>query len=109
MEKGVGAMAIVEVTIIPLGTGSGSVSEYVADVHRILEAAEENIKFQMTPMSTIIEGDLHDILEVVKRMHEHPFTKGAPRVSTSIRIDERRDKPSSMEQKMQSVRNKLKK
>jgi uncharacterized protein (TIGR00106 family) len=101
-------VAIVEVTIIPLGTGSASVSEYVADVHRVLEAAEENITFQMTPMSTIIEGDLGDILEVVKRMHEHPFSKGVPRVSTSIRIDERRDKPSSMEQKIQSVQAKLK-
>jgi uncharacterized protein (TIGR00106 family) len=102
-------MAIVEVTIIPLGTASPSASEYVADVHRVLETAEENIKFQMTPMSTIIEGDLSDILEVVKRMHEQPFMKGAQRVSTSIRIDERRDKASSMEQKMKSVQEKLQK
>ena len=28
---------------------------------------------------------------------------GAARVSTSIKIDDRRDKPASMEQKMQSV------
>jgi uncharacterized protein (TIGR00106 family) len=100
-------MAIVEVTIVPLGTGSPSVSRYVAEVHKVLEQASEPVKFQLTPMSTIIEGDLDDLLAVVRRMHEVPFAKGAQRVSTSIRIDERRDKPASMDQKLQSVREKL--
>ena len=100
-------MAIVEVTILPLGTGSPSVSEYIADIQRILESAEESIKYQLTPMATIIEGNLNDILTMVKRMHEHPFTKGALRVNTIIRIDERRDKVSSMDQKMNSVHEKL--
>lgn len=100
-------MAIVEVTIIPIGTPTPSVSEYVADVQQVLETAEENIKFQLNPMATIIEGELSDILEVVKRMHENPFSKGILRVNTIIRIDERRDKPSSMEQKMKAVQEKL--
>ncbi|MEW9671574.1 MTH1187 family thiamine-binding protein [Ammoniphilus sp. 3BR4] len=100
-------MAIVEVTILPLGTGSPSVSEYIADVQRILESVEEPIKYQLTPMATIIEGELNDILSVVKRMHEHPFNKGALRVNTIIRIDERRDKASSMDQKMKSIQEKL--
>ncbi len=100
-------MAIVEVTIIPIGTPTPSVSEYVADVQQVLETAEENIKFQLNPMATIIEGELSDILEVIKRMHEHPFSKGILRVNTIIRIDERRDKPSSMEQKMKAVQEKL--
>jgi len=30
-------MAIVEVTIVPLGTGSTSISNYVADCHRVLK------------------------------------------------------------------------
>lgn len=100
-------MAIVEVTIVPLGTGSPSVSHYVAEVHKVLEQAPEEIKFQLTPMSTIIEGDLNDLLAVIRRMHEVPFGKGAERVSTSIRIDDRRDKASSMESKLKSVREKL--
>ncbi|WP_047154113.1 MTH1187 family thiamine-binding protein [Aneurinibacillus tyrosinisolvens] len=100
-------MAIVEVTIVPIGTGSPGVSEYVADVHRILEQAAEPVSYQMTPMSTIIEGDLDDILAVIRRMHERPFEKGALRVSTSIKIDERRDKAASMKQKLESVNEKL--
>ncbi|MNP09593.1 hypothetical protein D3C76_1017050 [compost metagenome] len=100
-------MAIVEVTIVPLGTGSPSVSHYVAEVHKVLEQAEEQVKFQLTPMSTIIEGDLDELLSVVRRMHEVPFLKGAVRVNTTIRIDDRRDKAATMESKLQSVRDKL--
>jgi uncharacterized protein (TIGR00106 family) len=101
-------VAIVELTIVPLGTGTPSVSAYVAKVHKVLEEAPEDVKFQMTPMSTIVEGDLDDLFKVIRRMHEIPFKNGAERVSTSIKIDDRRDIQASMEQKMRSVDEKLK-
>ncbi|MFD2331890.1 MTH1187 family thiamine-binding protein [Cohnella sp. GCM10020058] len=100
-------MAIVQVTIVPIGTGSTSVSAYVAEVERILRLAPERIEHQMTPMSTIIEGELEDVLAVVRRMHETPFNHGAQRVSTSITIDDRRDKQGTMAQKMEAVADKL--
>ncbi|GLI09363.1 UPF0045 protein YqgV [Paenibacillus tyrfis] len=100
-------MAIVEVTVIPIGTETTSLSRYVADLHRLLEQAPEPIQFQMTPMSTIIEGELQDLFQVLRRLHEAPFQHGAQRVSTSIKIDDRRDKITSMEQKLRSVRDKL--
>ena len=99
-------MAIVEVTITPLGTGSTSISSYVAGCHKILEA-EEGISYRLTPMSTILEGDLEDLLRVIRRMHETPFESGALRVSTLIKIDDRRDKDASMDQKVSSVEKKL--
>ncbi|GIO16058.1 hypothetical protein J19TS2_56130 [Cohnella xylanilytica] len=101
-------MAIVQVTIVPLGTGTPSVGEYVAAVQRTLEQAPEKVKWQLTPMSTIIEGDLDELLAVVRRLHEVPFASGALRVSTSITIDDRRDKIGSMQQKLDSVAEKLK-
>ncbi|TVY10324.1 MTH1187 family thiamine-binding protein [Paenibacillus cremeus] len=100
-------MAIVEVTVIPIGTETTSLSHYVADLHRLLEDAPEPIHFEMTSMSTIIEGELEDLLQVIRRLHEAPFSQGAQRVSTSIKIDDRRDKPASMEQKLRSVQDKL--
>lgn len=100
-------MAIVEVTVIPIGTGTTSLSNYVADLHRLLADAPESIRFEMTSMSTIIEGELGDLLQVIRRLHEAPFAHGAGRVSTSIKIDDRRDKVASMEQKLRSVREKL--
>ncbi len=46
-------------------------------------------------------------LPVGRRMHEQPFAEGAVRVSTSIKIDDRRDKASSIEGKVRSVKEKL--
>jgi uncharacterized protein YqgV (UPF0045/DUF77 family) len=40
-------------------------------------------------------------------MHDHPFSQGVMRVSTSIRIDDRRDKKGTIEGKIRSVREKL--
>lgn len=101
-------MAIVEATITPIGTGTTSVSSYVADCHKILEN-ESRIKYQLTPMGTIFEGDMDVILEIIRKMHEVPFDNGAMRVSTLIKIDDRRDKVGTMEQKLKSVETKLNK
>src|SRR5512140_1936276 len=65
-----GAMAIVFLTITPLGTGTPSVSRYVAGCERILR--ESGLKHELTAMGTIIEGDLDAILAVVRKMHESP-------------------------------------
>ena len=98
---------IVSVTVVPLGTGSPSLSSYVANVEKILRK-NTNIKSQLTPMSTILEGELDEILAVIRDMHEEPFKNGALRVSTRIGIDDRRDKAASMRKKLESVESKLK-
>ena len=97
--------SIVQVTIVPLGTGSTSLSQYVADVEKVLEKYSD-LNHQLTPMSTIIEGDLNRILEAVREMHEVPFRNGAQRVSTKISIDDRRDKEASMDAKIAAVKSK---
>jgi len=99
-------MAVAFLTITPLGTATTSLSSYVAGVERILQGT--SLTHQLTAMGTIIEGEVDEILAVVRRMHEHPFTQGALRVSTSLRIDDRRDRPHSIAGKMRSVEEKLK-
>jgi len=101
-------MAIVEVSVVPLGTGSTSLSEYVAQCQQVLEN-EPGIDYQLTPMATVIEGDLDQILKVVRKMHEVPYDKGAQRVVTTIKIDDRRDLDASMEQKISAVKQKMEK
>ena len=98
---------VAQVTIVPLGTGSTSLSAYVAGVEKVL-AKFKNIKTMLTPMATILEGDLDEILTAVREMHEMPFQNGALRVSTRIGIDDRRDNPLTMEGKLESVRSKMK-
>ncbi|MBN8208262.1 MTH1187 family thiamine-binding protein [Bacillus sp. NTK071] len=100
-------MAIVDVTVIPIGTESPSVSKYVADVQKILDSYTDRISYRLTPMSTLIEGDLQDLLEVVQAIHEAPFQAGIERVATNIRIDDRRDKKVKMDDKLDSVKKHL--
>jgi len=104
-------MAIVDVTVIPIGTQTPSVSEYVAAIQGILQEykREGKIDYQLTPMNTIIEGELSTLFEVIQAIHEAPFQQGIERVATSIRIDDRRDKQRKMADKLKSVEEKLKK
>ena len=99
-------MAIAEVSIIPLGTKTPSLSKFIARALKALPE-EKNIKYQLTSMGTIIEGDLADILRVVRNMHEAAFGDGVMRVVTTIKIDDRRDKPLTMRGKVESVQKKL--
>jgi len=98
-------MAMAEVSIVPLGINKVGVSEYVAGA--IQELKKSGLKFQLTPMGTIIEGDLEEVMAVIIRMHETPFQKGVKRVYTTIKLDDRRDKDSSMGYKVKSVEEKL--
>ena len=97
-------MAVVEVSILPLGTGTPSMSRYVADVLKVLK--ESNLKYELTAMGTIIEGDLDEVLKWIRKMHEVPFKEGAKRVVTTIEIDDRRDKELTIEGKVKAVESK---
>ena len=96
-------MAMVEVSIIPLGMGSPSVSQYVAQAVKVLQG-EKDIKYELTAMGTIIEGDLEQLLTLVGKMHKVVFDTGVMRVVTMVKIDERRDKISSVSSKMESLK-----
>lgn len=100
-------MVIAELTIVPLGTASTSLSDYVAGCHKILKD-QDKVDYRLTPMGTILEGKLDDIFEITKKMHEVPFENDALRVTTSLKIDDRRDKEAAMNKKIDSVEKKLK-
>ncbi|MBT2754741.1 MTH1187 family thiamine-binding protein [Mesobacillus foraminis] len=102
-------MAIADITVIPIGTESPSVSTYVAEIQKILATFEKQgrIRFQLTPMNTIIEGELPVLFEVIQAMHEAPFSQGILRVATNIRIDDRRDVTRKMEDKVAKVKSLL--
>ena len=99
-------MAMIDISVVPVGTQSPSVSQYVAGAVKIVQN-EPGIKYRLTPMNTVIEGDLEQLLNLAKRMHESAFNAGVARVVTTIRIDDRHDKPLTMDGKIESVRKKL--
>jgi uncharacterized protein (TIGR00106 family) len=99
-------MAVCSVSVVPIGTGSTSVSPYVVRCHEVLRDAE-GVKYQLTPMATILEGELDRIFEIIADLHRVPFESGAKRVLTTVIIDDRADKPLTMTGKVESVKRKL--
>jgi uncharacterized protein (TIGR00106 family) len=94
-------MAIAEISIVPIGTTSTSLSSSVAACLEVLEGS--GLTYEVHGMGTIIEGDLKDLFETILEMHEVPFEAGALRVVTTIKIDDRRDKKTSAKSKVNAV------
>jgi uncharacterized protein (TIGR00106 family) len=74
----------------------------VAEALSVLRS-QDRVRYQLGPMFTTLEGDLREILDLVVRMQEAVFAKGAVRVGTVIKIDERRDRTVRMEDKVRRV------
>jgi uncharacterized protein (TIGR00106 family) len=99
-------MVVVEVSVIPIGTKTPSASAYVAKAIKTL-MQQRDVKYQLTAMGTLLEGELGKVLDAAKRMHESVFSEEVKRVVTRITIDDRRDKALTMDYKVQSVMKKL--
>ena len=96
-----GKRVIVQFTTAPVGEGV-SVSRFVAEALKEVEGS--GLRFQLTPMATILEAEsLHEAVEVILRAHEAVFRAGAERVLTDIKVDDRRDEPRRMEDKVEKV------
>ena len=95
-----------ELNIIVLWTGSTSMSSHISDAIRTIEKL--GIRYQLTPMGTIIEvSSIDDVFGVVKAVHEILIKKGIKRIVYHITIDDRRDAPKRMEEKVESVKSKI--
>jgi uncharacterized protein (TIGR00106 family) len=102
---GVMALALLEISVVPVGTESSSFSSVVTEACR--EAKRNGIKFDVTATSTVMEGDLPALMHVAQQMHQAAFQAGTQRVVTNISIDERRDKDLKIEESIGTVRAEL--
>ena len=100
-------MATADLTVIALGRPDASASAYVAEIQRRL-AAQNRVGYRMHAMGTSLEGPTADILELVGELHAVPFDQGVPRVYTVLKLDERRDKEQTLDDKVASVERLLK-
>jgi uncharacterized protein (TIGR00106 family) len=99
-------MAIMEISVIPIGTAGPSVSQFVAECVKIVD--QQGLRYEVTSMGTEVEGNVEELLNLAAHMHRAPFSKGVQRVVTTIKIDERRDKESKITGKRQAVLTRLK-
>ena len=96
--------AIVDLCVVPLGVGV-SVSEYVVACERVLK--EAGLESRLHSYGTNIEGEWDAVFAAIKKCHETVHAMGAPRISTVIKVGTRTDRDQTMDDKVRSVRDKL--
>ena len=95
---------IADIAIIPFGVGV-SLSKYIAVCERVL--IEAGLEPNLHANGTNVEGEWDVVFTALKGCHEILHEMGAPRVSTNMRIGTRIDRPQSMQDKIDSVKQKL--
>lgn len=93
-------MALLQLTMIPVGTGV-SVGDYVVEIQKGLERL--GATFRLNDMGTVIEGEPGELFRILAEIYETPFEQGAVRVVSQIVIDDRRDKEIHIGDKILSV------
>ncbi len=88
-----------EVSIFPIGEGV-SLSKWVGRCLKIIDGS--GLRYQLNPMGTVIEGDYDDVMEVIRKCHM-AVLEDTERVSTYIKIDDRKGVKEAMLKKVQSV------
>ena len=95
--------AVAEISVLPVGTGEPTVREYVRAVYQLIR--ESGLKHELTAMGTLVEGRVEDLFALARRVHDACFEAagGTARVVTSLRIDERRGEPLTLDGKVRGV------
>jgi uncharacterized protein (TIGR00106 family) len=94
-------MVIAEVSVSVLGEGP-SIGRFVRIA--VKELKKSGLKTISGPNCTSVEAsNIEDILNAVKAAHLAVVEAGAKRVVTNLKIDDRRDKPATMETKIKAV------
>jgi uncharacterized protein (TIGR00106 family) len=97
-----------EISIVPIGTSDTSISKEIAAAYNAIRNLTNLKKVTLTPMSTQIESDkLDDIFQAIHVAHKSVKSVGTKRVISTIRIDERLDKPNVLDDKVRSVETKV--
>jgi uncharacterized protein (TIGR00106 family) len=81
-----------ELRVTPVGYGPAPVS-HVAAVLRILERSP--LSYQVHPMGTTLEGEIEQILDVVRQCHK-ALREKAPRVLIELSLDDRQVEEGEM-------------
>ena len=96
-------MVLLDFSMTPLGKDE-SLSPYVARCVEIVAAS--GLDYRLHSMGTIIEGELDQVLDVVRRCFK-ALEQDCHRISCSIKIDYRQGPGSRLESKVKSVQSLL--
>ncbi|MBI4341770.1 MAG: MTH1187 family thiamine-binding protein [Candidatus Omnitrophica bacterium] len=97
---------LAELEIVPIGTNSVSLSSVLAEVARLID--KSGLDYRVGAMGTVVEGEWDRVMVLAKQCHQ-AVLGSTGRVMTTIRIDDRKDKPGTgrITQKVQSLETKV--
>ena len=97
---------LAEFAIVPIGTKSASLSQILATVATLID--QSGLDYRVGPMGTTVEGEWDRVMALAKQCH-HAVLQSSDRVMTTIRVDDRTDKPGGgrITQKVQSLETKV--
>ncbi|HKG89961.1 MAG TPA: MTH1187 family thiamine-binding protein [Nitrososphaeraceae archaeon] len=99
-----------EISVIPIRIRSETTTSMSKEIAAAFDAIQKikGLKTMLTPMGTQIESNnFANILQAIEVAHQAVRTAGAKRIMSTIRIDERLDKSISLEEKVESVMEKI--
>ncbi|HTU14163.1 MAG TPA: MTH1187 family thiamine-binding protein [Solirubrobacterales bacterium] len=99
-------IATADLTVLPIGREGASVGDILVEIQHHLEA-QDKVRFEMHAMGTSLEGDVDEIFRLAAELHRLPLEAGLPRVYTVLKVDQRTDKPQTLESKVESVTRRL--
>jgi uncharacterized protein (TIGR00106 family) len=90
---------LAEFSVTPIGAGV-SVGKYVAECLKIVD--ESGLDYRFNPMGTVVQGDFDDVMALIAKCHK-AVRKKCKRVSTVIKIDDRKGAEGALTEKVASV------
>ena len=96
-------MTIAEFSITPIGKGV-SVGEYVARCVDIVDRS--GLAYRLNPMGTVVEGSFDEVVSLIARCHK-AVAKDCERVSTLIKIDDRKGATGQLDAKVTAIERRL--
>ncbi|MBT8347459.1 MAG: MTH1187 family thiamine-binding protein [Desulfofustis sp.] len=94
-------MLLAQLSVYPIGAGV-SLGRHVKKGVRIIE--ESGYTYQVGGMSTSVEvPDLKELFELLEKIRQAQIDEGAERVIIELKVDDRRDKNSTLQGKIDSV------
>ena len=96
-------MVLLEFSMAPLEKGA-SVGEYVARSLTIVD--ESGLDYRLHAMGTIVEGEIDEVLGVLKKCFE-AMSADCERITCTAKLDYRRGYAGRLESKVKSVEEKL--
>jgi len=96
-------MVIASFSIIPIGVGV-ELKEFIAEIISLVD--ESGLNYKLGAMQTTIEGEMVQVMDVIMKCH-NLMKKRAPRVYTSITIDDRGELKNRLEGKVKDVETQL--